>query len=257
MNTLTVSPNTDNKIKLFHVSFFSNEPVEVFSPRIPVHRASSEDTTVNRICAAPTLEGCIAAHPLLAYYAHGYMETEYADPYEQMCRMHMLLEHGEAGILLRVYHLEVDKSLTCDDDTLKEFGYVPDAHQTGEHWILEECVPEKVTYMLLKDFKEDAVTGKLVPNYLLFDTLEEMGIGTTVPYDEFHSAIYRQPNPNELMVKKFAREEALSFIEAEQNYQHEQDLRYEEERIKSKKVSEQLTKDFGFTDDIFNEDLPF
>lgn len=257
MNTLTASPNTDSKIKLFHVSFYSDKPVEVFSPRIPTSRAGGEDASVNRICAAPTLEGCIAAHPLLVYFAHGYMETEYADPYEQMSRMHMLLEHGEAGILLRVYHLEVDQSIVCNDDTLKEFRYVPDAHHTGEHWILEECVPEKVTYLLLKGFEEDAVTGKLVPNYLLFDTLEEMGIGTVIPYDEFHLAIYRQPNPNELMVKKFTKEEALSFIEAERKYQYEQDLLYEEERIQSEKIAEQLKKDFGSFEDVTDEDMPF
>lgn len=209
MTTLTTLTNTDTKLNLLHLSYFNYDPVDVFYPRIPTSRANDEDATVKRICTAPTLEGCLSAHPNLLYYAHGYMHSATADPFEHMARLHALLEHGLSGILLRVYHFEVDKEKVYTDDTLMTFDFVPDAHVTGEHWILEECMPTKVSYMLLSGLNETEEKDRCTPVYTLFETLEE--IGTFMPYDDFYSTASKHPNANELLNKTFSKAEALSF----------------------------------------------
>lgn len=239
----------ENKVNLLHIGRFSDREVEVFTPRIPQLRAGSENANINRICAAPTLEGCIKAHPTILYYLAEYLDAEYASPYDYMGQLHMLLEHGQAGMFFRVYHFEVDETEVIKADTLQEFGYVPDAATTGEHWLLEEARPSAVSYLLVKSAEKDAETNEWQLDYQTFETLDEVGV--YMDYVPFHTEIYDRQNPNEWMHKVFTETEARTFIaEAEARY-----ARTPEEEEAERKHMEQL-RDFELPD-ISVEDLPF
>lgn len=252
--SITENTDTSDKMTLFHIDYFHHDPIQTFIPRIPAHRASGEDDTVSRICTALTIEGCIHAHPDFIDRLNQSDEThEFFDPYAQMSYMQMFLEQGIAGYLMRVYHFEVDRAIVCADDTLQEFGYVPDAHLNGEHWILEACSPTKISYLLVwvHDFDEAGVPN--FPNYRLFDSIEEMGVN--MEYLDFHSAIYRLHNPKELMVKVFTKDEALSFIEADKQNLLDELARCSEIATATEATIDQEVEDFFANPD--NSELLF
>lgn len=236
--------STERKVTLYHLSRFSDQEVVEFIPRIPQSRARSENDTINRVCTAPTIEGCMLAHPTIIYYMVDYFDLAYSCPYDHMAQLHSLLERGECGMFFRLYTFEVNESELYTPDYLIEKGYVYDANATQEHWILNNCTPTAVSYVLINSIKRDEETGKNTYDYTTFNSLEECGLFMRT--DDFFFLTQNRPDYNEIQEKKHSREDALQFIK-EQEEKALQDENYVEPDDWYVKPS----------DDVSDDDLPF
>lgn len=236
--------STERKVTLYHLSRISDEEVVEFIPRVPKSRAGSENDTINRVCAAPTIEGCMLAHPTIIYYMADYFDLPYSCPYDHMAQMHSLLEHGEYGMFLRMYTFEVNESELYTPDYLIEKKYVPDAKATQEHWILNNCTPSTVSYVLITSIKRDEETNENVYDYLTFNSLEECGL--FMAGDDFFFLTQNRPDHNELQTKKHSREDALQFIKEQ-----------EEKALRDENYVEPDDWYVKPSDDVSDDDLPF
>ena len=107
-----------------HVSMDLDQGVKNFIPRIPIYRCEEEDNITPRICVCKTLEGAVGAFPYKGYFVN-------------------VLMRKKRDVYLNYYELESENYRS--DKELQE--YVPDAHITGEHWILN---PVLATSHLIK-----------------------------------------------------------------------------------------------------------
>ena len=145
-------------LMFYHVSMDTSDIVEKFTPRIPTEqsRIEGEDRTVPRICVAKTIEDCLTGFPEGGYKL------------EENCPM-----------LIRVYEFDeadIEKENVVRAPELFLKNIVPDAWVTGEHWIINQSVKPKQTYLVqikeveIKDapfitplmFEEAIVEGKSV-----------------------------------------------------------------------------------------------
>lgn len=161
------------KLHLYHISQLSEFPNETkrFIPRIPEYRASGENERIPRICVSDSLDGCFKAHPDAVHNINYAMDTE------------VLLEEGITGILYRVYHFLVDEEEVLFPNQLHSKGYVPDALDTNEHWILNEIKPVGISYVCLEKaglLMEDSGAETL---YTEYSTLGSWGL--TIRREDF------------------------------------------------------------------------
>lgn len=206
-----IGTTTEKKQQYFHLSPIEDQEIKRFVPRVPTSRSAEENGTIGRVCVAPTLEGCVLAHPNLIYRMVHYLSLEYACPYQHMGFYHQLLEKGETGVLLRVYHLEMDPNELYTSEHLVSQSYVPDALTTGEQWIMSECEPSETSYLLIKSIIQNEDTKEFSMDYTIYDSLEECG--AFVPYDEFYFLLMNEKTSVDVSHKKFSYEESIEIMQ--------------------------------------------
>ena len=97
---------------MVHVSF---DLVDEFIPRVPKQRCKGENSTIKRICVAPSIIEALNAIP-------------------QAWLVVRNMKSLGLPVIIHCYYLKADKVMS-NDEVRK---YVPDAKATGEVWILEE-----------------------------------------------------------------------------------------------------------------------
>lgn len=209
MTTPTPRITDDKKMDLLHLSYFDDEPVEIFVPRVPERREETEDATVPRICVTSTIKGCIASHPTILDHLSRFIDQN-ADPYQEHFNKHMLLEHNKLGLLLRIYHLAPDSQSVVDSKTVHETYHVRDALETGEQWILEPCKPERVSYLFIESVEVIPNTDDWKPNYTIYENEDELG--AVMPYPDFAFMDLQTPYLDKWMGNGFSKDEAARFI---------------------------------------------
>lgn len=120
--------------QMVHVSF---DRVSEFVPRVPENRCPGENSTIPRICVAPSIEDALNAMPRAGVV------------------MDYMRQLG-LPIILHVYHLKSGRVMSSEEIT----QYVPDADLSHEMWLLDR--PEKVyreDYEIL-DFETRAYTDR-------------------------------------------------------------------------------------------------
>lgn len=131
---------------LLHTTF---DHIDFFCPRVPsVHtRMIGENSTMPRICVAPTIEQCLAAMPLVG-------ETAWRMQQIGLC------------VVIHVYELE-SQNVMSNEEVQR---HVPDAKETGEMWILD--TPEligrkdyKLCNVQYKEVIEDGQPYHLMQSY--------------------------------------------------------------------------------------------
>lgn len=200
-----------SKQTLYHISRMPCETVPRFTPRIPEHRVTGEDSTIPRICAAPTISGCILAHPEIGMYMSDLLDLHFSSPLELQEKEYKCMETGEIGILARVYRFEAEPELLVTPETLDAKGYVPDALKTGEHWITKPVQPVAISYLLATGVDRDPVTGERTFHYSMCDNLSDFG--TFLSYQYFKLLIEDLPNFRERLHSPFTKEEILAMKE--------------------------------------------
>lgn len=194
-----------SKQTLYHISRMPCETVSRFTPRIPEFRVDGENDTIPRICAAPTISGCLIAHPEIGMYMSELLNMHFSTPLEMEDKEYKCLETGEIGILARVYRFEVEPELLVTPETLDAKGYVPDALIANEHWITEPIQPVAISYMLATGVERDPETGKCTFHYSIRDNLSDFG--TFLSYNFFKLLVGDWPDFNERMYSPFTVEE--------------------------------------------------
>ncbi|MGN0414878.1 MAG: hypothetical protein ACI4FX_05250 [Agathobacter sp.] len=96
---------------MVHVSF---DRVSDFVPRVPENRCPGENSTIPRICVAPSIEDALNAMPRAGVV------------------MDYMRQLG-LPIILHVYHLEGGRVMSSEE--IKQ--YVPDASLSHEMWLLD------------------------------------------------------------------------------------------------------------------------
>ena len=119
-----------------------------FYPRIPQFRKEREDGTIERICAAQTLEGCLSAFPAGGRYLKATLALTFN--------------------ILKVFRIIPEKLNLSSSDikhTMELKYLVDDAHLTGEYWILKpfQVGEEDVFYIFCRQWEEDVEHYKLIP----------------------------------------------------------------------------------------------
>lgn len=117
-------------LMFYHVSMDTSDIVETFTPRIPTEqsRIEGEDRSVPRICVAKSIEDCLTGFPEGGYKL------------EQNC-----------PLLIRVYEFEeadIPKENIIRAPELFLNNIVPDAWITGEHWIINQSIQPKQSYLI-------------------------------------------------------------------------------------------------------------
>lgn len=248
MNSTNVKNN--NQIHLLHLSPFEDGSIELFEPRVPSRRNKSEDGTIPRICTSTSIEGCIIGHPHILYRFYEYPNERNSCPYEAMSHLHFLLEAGKGGMLLRVYHFEVDAQAIRTPDLLFENGLVNDARESQEHWLMENSTPASVSYLLLESIKKDEATGELKFEYSQFDSLDE--IGTPIKMDDFYFLMETSDPTGSFFNHQYSVEEAREIVSRLDDVTRV----YEEKRKESEAASVHAMSLTNFGD-VHDEDLPF
>lgn len=127
-------------------AYIARIKAEGVKPEIPRHAAPGENTTVPRICVAPTLEQCATSLGLLGIFRRCLNANESAKSYEN---------DDEA------YPVIVMKFPDGLAYTRPGTDMVPDVNATDEHWLLAPAVPEWVrlkwlgAYSILYDDEPD------------------------------------------------------------------------------------------------------
>lgn len=211
--TATLNSLNERKLKLMHIGNMFEPEVKEFIPRVPIQRAGFENESINRVCVSSTMDGCMKAHPTVIYYMVEYMDAEYSCPYTHMSHFQMLLEKGKSGMFFRVYHFDLDEKDVYTPDFLHSQKYVPDCLDTQEHWVLNNCKPTSISYLLIEKMVMDRETKEFDIEYSLFDSLEDCGL--YMPYNDFFFA-YEKLYPNKGdrdRDRVYTSEEALILIE--------------------------------------------
>lgn len=172
---MTVSPN-EERMTLYHISPLFDPVIDWFITRIPNSRMCSENNEIWRICTAPTLEGCMLAHPNITFHFLDFMKEKYACIDLHSSHFHRFMERGLNAMVFRVYHFDATPEDVYTPDFLHSQGYVSDALDTGEHWIMYDKKPSKITYLLIHNVTRDEATKKVTFDYEAFDTLEATGL---------------------------------------------------------------------------------
>ena len=110
-------------MKLYRVELTDMGDSITFNPRVPENPMKGEDVETERICAAPTIIGCIHSGILPIFITHYDMSY---------------LENGEHPMW--IYEAEVP----CENLYQPTENEVPDSFLTGEMWILSPCKFTKV-----------------------------------------------------------------------------------------------------------------
>lgn len=115
----------------YHVSMDLNINEKEFIPRIPTLICKDEDTNIKRICVTKTLEQAIGAFP-----------------YKRVFMNETIPMRNES--YLAVYKTDMANKEYLNDKEINK--YVPDAHITNEHWILNSfnCKPYLIRVKNLK-----------------------------------------------------------------------------------------------------------
>lgn len=202
----------DANITLYHIGRMPNiglegAKVERFTPRIPRQKGKLENDTMPRVCAADTLEGCMLAHPVAGYYMDNFLESPFGSLTALEEQLHKFLETGIVGMWFRVYRLEVVERDLLTPDELHVLGYVPDCRETGEHWILSECEPAEVFYLVLEGMDQDPKTGQQTYRYQTYDSLEACGTGVELAW--YNSVTRDMEEPS----RAYSKEEAQTLYQ--------------------------------------------
>lgn len=117
-------------MKLYHISENIYENIETFNPRIPLSILKEEDSSINRVCIAKSIQDCLSA--INYHISVNYMFNE--------------LEENESYVgnrIVRVYEFDINEK----DENLLNYNqiskYVPDSIQTKEYWYLKPLTPVK------------------------------------------------------------------------------------------------------------------
>lgn len=148
---------------LYHVSADYYEPkTKLFTPRVPKHKMSQEDSVTPRICLGPTIERCLVALP---------------DAYDIIYR----------GSKLRVYSCEVTRD-NCKNfipnQYIVDHRLVSDAHITQEVWCTAPIEMTSKLYMIMSGaFIDDYAWDKISVKDMVEHSLTGQDFGCTSSYD--------------------------------------------------------------------------
>lgn len=146
--------------KLYHVSFFDYDVVDIFYPRVPNNRHKEEDGGIDRICLSDSLEGCLTAVPGGGMY----LEDEF----------------GEDGFsLIRVYEFDI-QNINLNNIIPPEYLYqkdlVRDANISREHWVInQELIPSRTYLIKLETYDEGYPDDIRYDDYIQGMMAEEEG----------------------------------------------------------------------------------
>lgn len=203
-------------IHLQHIEMWKEGSEErgVFVPRIPGTRAPGENDAIPRICTSTSVEKCALAHPRI-----GYVLLEMTNDPNLADRvledMNCFLELNTFGILVRVYHFEVEEGLVETPETIAKNEWVPDVGKTDEHWIIEPITPSRVSYAILNEKvigfdreRMQAISSIEVTKEV--NTLDELGVFMNGAPLECYISENRLKHEKERN-KKMTKTEAISF----------------------------------------------
>ncbi|MBQ8998707.1 MAG: hypothetical protein IJ086_08500 [Clostridium sp.] len=163
----------ENKNVYCHISSDLSED-NYFYPRIPDTIREDENSEINRVCVAKTLEGALTAIPNGA----GRLDT--------------YLEHS--SYYFKVFIIDTEKlgiNKIMSSEELYKSDYVRDAEITGEHWILEpfEVPQEDIFYIRLNNWDENETDIVPYKIYELSETDEYEGDYEEAYYDVYGHCI--------------------------------------------------------------------
>lgn len=194
---------------LMHVELMTevSSPIDRFIPRIPNKTAPYEDRSVLRICTSTSIEKCSHAHPSIGLKLIVIRnDRSGSDAWMDDCQY--FLELGQHGMLLRVYHFEVEDSVVMDSAELLKIKAVPDVLATDEHWITEEAVPKRISYAVIKEGNHIGGNDSDIIVVKEADTLEELGIFMPLPLIDSYLYCDRENHQKKLQDVK-SKEDAL------------------------------------------------
>ncbi|MBQ9000192.1 MAG: hypothetical protein IJ086_16070 [Clostridium sp.] len=163
----------ENKNIYCHISSDLSED-NYFYPRIPDATREDENSEINRVCVAKTLEGALTAIPNGAGRLDTYLEQS---------------SYYFKVFIIDTEKLGINKIMSAEE--LYKNDYVRDAEITGEHWILEEFeVPqEDVFYIRLNEWEERAEDIIPYSIYELSETDEYDGDYEGAYYDVYEDCV--------------------------------------------------------------------
>lgn len=194
---------------LMHIELMTevSRPIDRFIPRIPKKTAPYEDRSVLRICTSTSIEKCSHAHPSIGFNLIVIPnDGSGSDRWMDVCQY--FLELGEHGMLLRVYHFEVEDSMVMDSAELLKIEAVPDVLATDEHWITEEIVPKRISYAVIQEGNRIGNDSDILV-VKETDTLDELGIFMPLPLVDDYLHCDRE-NHQEKLRQVNSKEDALS-----------------------------------------------
>lgn len=206
--TTTGLDKKDTKMTFLHISRYKEgEPaIEQFVPRVPTSRSRAENSQTERICVAPTLLGCLIAHPDVLYEMIYQYEENYQCPQDDMERLEYLLERGESGKLYRVYHFDVDVAGVVTPEELLANDWVHDAEKTQEHWLTKAVKPDRISYVFLKDAEEN-------DDGIVIDMIEEHELSSFGAFVTYADMYYVGEMMGENLEKVYSPEQAIKMKE--------------------------------------------
>lgn len=151
---------------VYHVSMDIELEPKWFIPRIPKYRTKEEEAQTKRICVSPTIQEAIGGLPYKS----------------KLCRQ----AQEEKNPYLAVYSFDLSTLKHLDHEAVRSF--VPDAHLTHEHWILESV---QSSPMLIK------IKDLMLDHYNVY-THEYSGFVTELSYEK--------------AIEEKDREEVLTFV---------------------------------------------
>jgi len=225
-----------------------SQTIKEFVPRIPGNRAMGEDGSIPRICASTTIENCVKASPRTSYIFFGMLDDinllEMSFEY-----FHWFLETAQYGMIVRVYHFEVDEAIAKHPKEIHKSGWVPDALITEEYWIMQNVKPVRISYAIVNRESDEDYKLKIVEES---DSLEGLGVFVNCEILE-HYRMVNGFNDNSIDFKQpMTYADALSFKSKIENDSDWNVNHFEEE------VKVDIIEPFQpYTGDLDDSDLPF
>lgn len=184
-----------------------------FEPRIPENLYmynDEEDSEIDRVCVSSSLEGAFLGIPQGGYDLYSWYEDN---------AMYFKV------FIIDCKKLNISKNNIYKPEYLVEKGYVLDAIQTQEHWILEEFeVPEEYTFLInLKDWNMSENNDLLKIENLNFTT-EYVYPNEIVDFDlDYIKEEYKEPlslkNEKEKLKSNFLKlKPNITFLDKEEDY---------------------------------------
>lgn len=239
----------NNLMTLKHIEFWEEEveKIKEFIPRVPSKTTLGEDKSIPRICTSTTIENCVKASPQTSYVLFGMLDEinlmEMSHQY-----FHYFLETAQYGMLVRVYHFEVEESIVRLPNEIHKAGWVPDALITDEHWLLEKVKPVRTSYAIVRRDESKRYSVEIVQEA---DSLEELGVFINCEILDHYLMLNRHENTSEIEKPKTYKEALLFKKKCEDEFEKNTTL-LEKELEFSKTESFQ-----PYTGDLDDSHLPF
>lgn len=154
-------------MKLYHLSL---ELVDKFKLKIPSTTSHNENKTINRVCLAPTIEGCLSA---LGWGGSTVIENDI---------LYGILNKFNKTKPIVIYEFEINKDLLTPQE-LASLSYLDDSLITNEYWYVgkNELKPKKIKFISIFDFKFKKIY--LSDNKFIFKFMD-------IKFNELNDVIY-------------------------------------------------------------------